>query len=110
MFFRLFSALVSLAAQGLYWIICGIPHNFAWDPAQVFVGSLACSDGKGINTLWERHQVRSQLIHMLISERLSVAISSPDAIMGNYFLPIKVSDEHCFAEKIQKKGKYQAVQ
>lgn len=57
MFFRLFSVLSGHGTCGLYWICYGIPHKFVWDALQLFVGCEASSDGKGINMLWEKHQV-----------------------------------------------------
>lgn len=99
MIFRLFSALRGHAVRGLDRIRNGILHNSAWGTAQLSVGLEAYLDGKCINKLWETHQVENLFTHMLISSGSGVAIFSPDANMGNYFLPIKALDEHYLAEK-----------
>jgi len=100
MIFRLFSALRGHAVRGLNRIRNGILHNSAWGTAQLFVGLEAYLDGKCINKLWETHQVENLFTHMLISSGSGVAIFSPDANMGNYFLPIKALDEHYLGEKL----------
>ncbi|MBY4841174.1 hypothetical protein [Pantoea sp. DY-5] len=73
------------------------------------MGFDASSYGKCINKLWEIHQVKNQAIHMLISAMLNVANFSPDANMGNNFLPTKALDEQNLTKKLQEKGKHQAV-
>jgi hypothetical protein len=70
------------------------------------VGSEASTDGKCMNKLWERHQVKNLFIHMLISAVSGVAIFSTNQNMGNYFLPARALDEHYLAEKFLKKGKH----
>jgi len=89
MTFRLFSTLPGHGVRGLAWIHNGILHNSVWVGAQLSVGLEASTDGKCINKLWERHQVKNLFIHMLISAESGVAIFSTDENMGNYFFTHK---------------------